>query len=247
MRTWTLQTLLLVLLSCALISCNVVNAYSEKDEVRSTGEDFTRKVEAANFTNIRVSHGFEVDVKQAGEYQVAIEADKALEPYLEVSEEGNTLKIGLDPEHSYQTGNMTMKISISTPSLSGIELSGTNRANLSGIETDQAFEAKLSGNSQVRGDIVAATATFNVSGNGAVILTGGANKLTISSSGNSNLDLRGFVVIDAEAAMSGSCQAWVYVRGRLDVRASGDSRVVYAGDPTLGQISLSGSSTILAP
>jgi hypothetical protein len=44
--------------------------------------------------------------------------------------------------------------------------------------------------------------------------------------------------------VSGASQATVHSAGRLDVRASGASKLFYVGQPTLGSVDSSGASTI---
>jgi hypothetical protein len=56
--------------------------------------------------------------------------------------------------------------------------------------------------------------------------------------------LADFPVLNANIHLSGSSTATVAPTGRLDVDASGASHVYYLGDPTLGKIDTSGSSTV---
>ena len=59
-----------------------------------------------------------------------------------------------------------------------------------------------------------------------------------------DIDLSGFAVADATVDVSGSSTVTVKPRGRLDVDASGASEVFYLGEPTLGKIDTSGSSSV---
>ena len=62
--------------------------------------------------------------------------------------------------------------------------------------------------------------------------------------GQVRLRVEDFVVEDADVEVSGASRATVYVTGRLDVDASGASRVDYLGDPILGRIDTSGASSV---
>ncbi len=108
------------------------------------------------------------------------------------------------------------------------------------------FSVGLSGGSEVAGDIAAGNADFDLSGGSQVSLEGTANNLAVNGSGGSQLDLGSLSVNDADINLSGGGNATVNVSGTLDVNLSGGSHVIYIGEPTLGDIDLSGDSTIAA-
>jgi len=60
----------------------------------------------------------------------------------------------------------------------------------------------------------------------------------------SQLDLEAFSVNNADVNLSGGGKATVNVNGTLDVNLSGGSKVLYVGEATLGDVDLSGGSTV---
>ena len=58
------------------------------------------------------------------------------------------------------------------------------------------------------------------------------------------MDLEAFLVNNADIGLSGGGKATVNVDGTLDVNLSGGSKVLYVGEPTLGDRDLSGDSTV---
>lgn len=102
----------------------------------------------------------------------------------------------------------------------------------------------MSRGSRITGSITAGDADFGLSGGSQVNLEGTADDLEINSSGGSQLDLEAFSVNNADVNISGGGRATVNVSGTLDVNLSGGSRVLYIGEPTLGDIDLSGDSTV---
>ena len=94
------------------------------------------------------------------------------------------------------------------------------------------------------GDITARDAYFDLSGGSQVNLEGTAEDLDINGSGGSHLTLAAFSVNNADINLSGGGRATINVNGTLDVNLSGGSGVTYIGEPTLGDIDLSGDSTI---
>ena len=106
------------------------------------------------------------------------------------------------------------------------------------------IELEASGASRVTGSIAAGDAEFDVSGASTVTLAGSANDIVVDASGASHVGLGDFPVNNAEVKLSGASRATVNLSGRLDVDLSGASNLSYIGEPTMGDISISGASTI---
>ena len=96
----------------------------------------------------------------------------------------------------------------------------------------------------LQGDIEAGNARFDLSGASQVTLNGSAQGVTIDASGASQADLSRFQAASANVEASGASSVTVNPSGRLDVDASGASKVYYLGNPTLGTVNTSGASTI---
>ena len=79
---------------------------------------------------------------------------------------------------------------------------------------------------------------------GKVELAGSGNDANISTSGASELDLVDFLINNAEVKLGGASNATLNLAGRLDANLSGASHLKYIGEPTLGSIKTSGSSTV---
>ena len=87
-------------------------------------------------------------------------------------------------------------------------------------------------------------ANCDLSGGSGITLSGSAQEGTIDVSGGSQVMLGEFAVEDAYVNASGGSQANVKPSGRLNVDASGGSRIYYVGAPTMGNIDTSGSSSV---
>ena len=87
---------------------------------------------------------------------------------------------------------------------------------------------------------------INVELSGASTLNGEGrgNDLVLLVAGASNLDLTNFPVTNGDLSVSGASQATVNLDGTLDAMVSGASTVYYIGEPTMGDIHVSGESTI---
>lgn len=228
---------LIVLLSACTLG-------KERITLTGSGNLVTREESLSGFDRVDASHSFQVQVSQGDTYRVVIRVDDNIAQYLKVEKSGSTLKIGLDSDYNYDLKRVTLKAEVTMSELTGLELSGASRANITGFASSKAFDVDLSGSSAVRGDIEAGDASFELSGSSDVNLTGSAGDVRIDASGSSDIDLSDFFTVDAKVEVSGSSEATVKPSGRLDADASGSSHIYYLGNPTLGKIDASGSSSV---
>jgi len=211
-----------------------------------SGIPVTREFELSGFDQVEVSDSFEVDVRHGDTFSVVVRTDDNVAEYLEIVQQGNTLRIGLKP-HTYAMVSVeTLEAEVTMPELRGLELSGASSATTAGFESSDPFYAEVSGASSLEGEIQAGGVRFNVSGASDVKLTGSGGDLAMDVSGASSVDLAGFPVASASIQVSGASSATVNTSGTLDMEASGGSRVRYLGGPTLGSVDSSGGSTIEA-
>ncbi|GAI07881.1 unnamed protein product, partial [marine sediment metagenome] len=66
----------------------------------------------------------------------------------------------------------------------------------------------------------------------------------LKASGASKVTLDDFPVDDANVHLSGASEATLNVKGRLDCAVTAASRLYFQGNPTMGNISVTGASTI---
>jgi hypothetical protein len=232
-----IKALIPLLAAILLIGCAQVS-------ITGSGNVVTQQEAITGFDKVDISNSFEVDISQGENFSVLIRVDDNLVEHLNVVKQGSTLKIGLDPNRAYTIVNATMEAEVTMPELVGLDLSGSSDANISGFESTKSLVADLSGNSVLLGDITAGDSRFDASGNSSVSITGSAGDVTVDASGSSEVDLTDFPASDGTVDASGSSTVTVNLSGRLNADASGSSDIYYLGDPTLGEIDTSGSSTI---
>jgi len=212
------------------------------EAMSGSGTLVTEEYTLTGFDKVDVSHGFAVDISQGDTFSVVVSIDDNLVQYLRVEKQGSTLKIGLDPGRNYRDTLATAEVTM--PELTGLELSGASDVSVTDFTSSEALYAEVSGASSLRGDIEAGGVRFDVSGASDIKLRGSGEDLVMDVSGASSADLADFPVADADIQVSGASSAAVNVSGRLDVEASGASRVRYRGSPTLGNVDSSGGSSI---
>ena len=212
--------------------------------ITGSGNVVTQEEAITGFDKVDISQSFKVDISQGDNFSVVIRVDDNLIEYLEVVKQGSTLKIGLEPNRSYTILNATMEAEVTMPELVGLDLSGSSDANVSEFESTNSLVVDLSGNSGMRGDIQAGDTRFDVSGNSSIAICGSGGDLTVEALGSSKVDLADFPGSDGTVGASGSSTVTVNLSGILDADASGNSDIIYLGNPELGSIDTSGSTSI---
>ena len=242
-------TVLLVLMVTQLSGCSMdIVLPDESVSIVGSGNMVTREEPITAFDRIDASHSFQVDIRQGDTYSVIVRVNDNLVEYLRVVKEGDTLVLGLDSSliSNYSLRNVTMEADVTIPSLSRLDASGACGVTVTGFASSEDMDVELSGSSSLEGDIEAGETRLDISGASDVNLSGSAQELILDASGSSDIDLADFAVINADVEASGASDVAVNVTGRLDVDASGASTVYYAGDPTLGRVNSSGSSSVLS-
>ena len=207
-----------------------------------SGDLKTEEFAFSDFNRVEVSSAFEYEISQSNSYGISITADDNVIEKVQVTKEGDTLKISL--ETTPRLGSLTLKAIVTMPYLRSLAISGASRGTVSGFSSANDVDIEVSGASKVTGDITAGDVDFNVSGASTVQLEGSANDIVANVSGASRFNLGGFTVNNANVTFSGASTGTVNLSGKLDANLSGASKLAYVGEPTMGTINTSGASTL---
>jgi hypothetical protein len=157
----------------------------------------------------------------------------------------------------------SLRAEITMPELHKLRLGGAATCVVSGFNSHDGFDLNVAGNSaldidiesgetkveisgasRLRGNMKLADAEFTLSGASRAELSGSANSVVLNAWGASRLDLADFMLNDTGVNLKGASEATIEVSGRLDLDLSGGSRLYYSGNPTMGKINVSGTSTL---
>lgn len=231
--------------------------------VSGSGNTIDKTYDFRDFTAISAGWTFNVTVTHGAAYSVKVTMDDNLETYLDISQDGGTLKLGMDNGYIYH--NTHLKAVVSTPRLTRLTLSGASNGNASGFSSADDFilhvsgasqatfnnmtvnklSMEISGASRASGSVNAGgNAVLQASGASSIELSGKAVDADIESSGASTVNLSDFLVRDARVNVSGASNATVHASGTLSGDVSGASRLYYVGSPALGKIDTSGASSV---
>jgi len=217
----------------------------------------TEEYAFTDFTEVEISDAFDFEIKQSSSYSINVTADDNVIDYVQVSQDGQTLRIGLrtglrigsvtlriGPGIFPLPGSVTLRASVTMPQLHSLTATGASHGTVSGFSSTDDLDITVSGASKVTGDITAGNVEFRMSGASTIQLEGSANDIDAGVSGASHLNLDDFVVNNADLNLSGASTGTVNLSGRLDANLSGASRLWYIGEPTMGDINTSGASTL---
>lgn len=259
------RQIMILLFAAVLISVPVFSGCN----IVEPGEVITQEEEYTDFTRVDIGSAFDAEIIKSDSFSVTIKADESLIDYIVVSKEGDTLVINLKPHHlftDFTLGSKTLEAEINMPALEGLNISGATKANASGFKSSEDLEIEvsgastltledieagdveciISGASTLKGTLISTgDAEFEVSGASKIELEGSANYLELDGSGASTADLGDFPLAeDADVKLSGASKATVNLKGMLDCDLSAASSLYFLGNPTMGDIDISGASTI---
>ena len=215
---------IIILITAVLLTgCNVIFT-SSGDGEKGSGNLETRQYDYTDFTRVDIGHAFRYEIEQSDTYSISITADDNIFEHIEVKQDGQTLRIGLEPFLSFQS--ITLEAIITMPRLTGLESSGATRGTVTGFSSGDDLDLVVSGASRVElADITTGDIEGNISG--ASNLTG---KLT---AGNIDIEISGASDVDSDL------QA-----GDVELNISGASKVDFDGSGNDLLVDASGASRI---
>ena len=237
MKQFTLPTIFILL--AVIIPLAGCSSFSP---VTGSGNVITQKMDYGGFTSVDVSTGFKVDITQSDSYSIIITADDSLFESLKVIQQNDTLKIYLDPIYSHAVSIKKAKITM--PVLEALTLSSGAKGSISGFESQNDFTLNMSLGSGLTGSMKAEKVKMNLASSTTATLQGSANIIILEASAVSHANLDDFTVNEADIKLSSGSVATVTVMGDLDADLSSGSRLYYLGSPVIGDVTITGGSTM---
>lgn len=184
----------------------------------------TKSYELKGFTAVAVSGAWDLRVTEGSRYVVSVSVPEDMLSSLDVHAGGGLLHIGLKP--GTVLTNRRLAAMISMPSLDRIQLSGANRASISGFTGDRL--------------IVECSGAASIAGSGA-----GYRRVRIDASGASSVKFRDLPTRNADVHLSGAGQAELTMTGgELTGQLSGAGKVNYWGTVSKQTIETSGIASV---
>ncbi len=209
-------------LVCSSFGCKVLHElHIDGDGIQGSGKAKSESRTVGSFSKIAVEGSADVNWTRSDKQSLMVKTDDNLLSNLETVIKGDTLYIKFKESCSSKVESV---VTISSPTLDGLAISGSSDANLSGISA-QNFAVSISGS----GDMVA---------------KGTAKTASISISGSGDIDAFGLELDSADVSIAGSGDMKLSVKNVLDASIAGSGDISYRGNPKV-QKSVMGSGDVV--
>jgi hypothetical protein len=188
--------------------------------VRGNHKIKTESRPVSGFTRINAGGFYDIQW-QPGEPSLRITTDENLLSHIETTVEGSVLKIETHGQISPSDG---VTVTVTSPSLGGVELSGALRLEASQLSGDRF--------------------TLETSGASKVTLAGQIGRLVASLTGASRLNASTLQSADVEISVTGAGRADVVATNSLKAAITGAGKVSYAGNPKSVEKNITGAGKI---
>ncbi len=189
--------------------------------IKGSGHEVRQARQVAQFRRIEIRGSTDVVARIGPGTAITVSGDDNIVPHVRTEVHGDTLIIDME-DGSYST-SAPLRVTVSTPALDGISISGSASAQASGV-TAERFAA-------------------SISGSGSMEVAGTAGRLEASVSGSGEMHLFGLAVRRAVVNVSGSGDIQLSAAEALSVEVSGSGDVRYRGNPAR-EVRISGSGSV---
>jgi hypothetical protein len=183
-------------------------------QISNSGEMVTKGFALRDFDKVEVAM-FDVDIQKGDSFEVDINVDKNAIGYVSVAVEDGWLKIGLDPDNTYNTSDIVLTAQITMPNLTDISMSLSSTSTVSGFDSTKDVSIELDLASSLTGDWITGDCDINLALGSHLSLIGKGQDLTLVASGSSVAELAEFQVENATVRAEGGSQVSVNPNGEL--------------------------------
>ncbi len=214
-----------------LTSCDCING---------TGPVVKTSRDVEVFKNIVLEMNADVFLTLDSVIKVVVEAQGNLQDHITTRSNGRSLYIDFK-EFCYKTSE-PVRIYISLPELSGIEVDGSGSVAGKGTFSTSIIDLDISGSGNIDVDIVADKVKADINGSGNIYLDGTSKKFKADINGSGEIRASKHNTYKAYIDIGGSGSCELFVQDYLDASISGSGDIIYKGNPEIkSHISGSGS------
>ncbi len=211
-----ISKLTLIILTLFLVACS-------GHTIKGDGKLTTAQRNVASFNTIEVAGNYNLTVGGKNTKLISIRTDSNLLSYIKTYVKDGTLHIRTKDKYQLNPTNR-LNVHVSTRELKKIISSGANTITAVNVNASK-LKIKLSGE-----------ATLNLSGK--------ANVLQLQTSGMSKINAKNLIAKEVDVKTTGDSKANVYASDAIKIKTSGNSQIVYYGNPGRVTQHLSGTSDV---
>ena len=265
MRSRVLQRALILSVVLGLAVAAAACGSSPKptsDVVTGSGVQKKKSYDLSGFTSVRVGEGVSAVIRPGASFAVSASANENAVQYLQVTVEGDTLVVGLDPAKKYELVDAYAEIVM--PELASLEVtaggdgyaekfkaagdialtvSGTGQLNVERIRAGSA-SLKATGGGKLGGGIVVGDKLTVTAEGSQVTLLGRARTVALTGSKGSVISLKNVAAQTVNVVLVDASKASVRASKTVNVAMAGASGLDYYGPAQLGKTDVTGASQL---
>jgi hypothetical protein len=207
------------------------------------GEVITQTFDVEDFDKVRIDGDYVVVYTEAAECSISVEMQESLFDYIKMDTNESQLRIWSENytlRNSVGGGadlwsSRAPRVTISAPTLTGLDLAGTFEIDNSSPVTGESFALELGGSGDVTLELAVEKLMVDVAGAGNLNLSGTATDAKINISGSGDIEALGLSTQTAEVDISGAGTGSITCSETLDRSISGSGFFDYAGDAVLSK------------
>lgn len=181
-------------------------------------------------------------IKMAGSSSLAVDFDIECNGFtLDLTENAHVTKLVVDAADITVTmaGKSVADISLFADN---IKVNAAGNSKLTLEQDSQRIEIVAGGSAQIDADGETLDAQLTTSGSSKTMLNGKTNALSVNGSGSSNVDALGLKTSECSARLSNSSKLYEAATEKLHIDISGNSTLVFDGDPVIDIINVKSST-----
>ncbi len=221
-----------------IIVCFLVLCSSCSTEIVGEGGTETQTYSiTTGVTKVSVDHEINTLIKYGSSKKVHITGYSNLLQYVKVSATGGVIKIGMDPDYTYQ--NMNVTAVVETPALTGVtttHLGNVEIDTFSNTLTTLEITTNSSANITCTKHINIESLVVNVNSSGSVYLKGSGKTMNASTMGNGKLKAFDMIVKTANIIHSAPDTVQVNSLVNLNATINSSGNIYYKGYPSINTI-----------
>jgi len=210
--------------------------------IHGNGIAATQVRPVSGFDRIKSSGEFDVHIKNGDKFEVVINADENIIPYIETSVSEHTLLIDIPGLHSVRN-RLPMTVNVTLPTLTGIMQSGSGNITTDFFTCDKV-DLYISGSGSISAIVDANIVDATISGSGWIKIAGDANQSNLTISGSGKIDSYNLLVNSCNANISGSGNMQIKAIKSIYAKISGSGNIYYTGNPGI-DVNISGSGKVI--
>jgi hypothetical protein len=219
----------------ALVTACTMQSNAQTREERSVSNEFTE---------ISVSSGIDLFVKQGEPVEIIVEAANDFMGKVKTEVKGNTLNVYVEGGVFSWFQSHSAKVHVTVPEISKLASSGgADLKSVGEIVSDQ-IEIVSSGGADAEVTLKASTVVLKCSGGADIVARGKADFLEASASGGADIKARQLLAKKVEASASGGADVTVFASVEIKASASGGADVDYYGSPGMKNVNSSGGGDV---